>query len=60
MELFGHGIVLIVNGALDLLGRLASPVAVAAVVIAVGLAWMARLEIDEVNRSASKPEIGIH
>lgn len=60
MSTFGQGLVILVNGVVDIVGRVLSPVAFCAVVVIAGFAWMARLEVDDMNRDAAKPEIGMH
>jgi hypothetical protein len=61
MEKLGSGLVILLNGALDLLGRAASPLVAALIVSVFCLAWFARLESDALDRAAaSKPEVGIH
>ena len=60
MEILGSGLITLLNGFLAMLGAFASPMAIAAVLCAVGLAWFALLEIDELDRQGTKPEIGRH
>ena len=60
MEIFSSGLITLLNGLLAMVGALASPVVVALVLAGLGLAWLCRLEIDELNRQSSKPEVGRH
>lgn len=60
METLGNGLVILGNGAWETVSALASPLTLGLVLIIGGLAWMARLELDDVDRANSKPEIGIH
>lgn len=60
METLGNGLVMLANGAWETAGALASPLTLGLIIIIGGLAWMARLELDDVDRANSKPEIGIH
>lgn len=54
------GLTVLTNGVLNLVGTFATPWTLSAVVIGASLAWMARIEMDLLDRSATKPEIGIH
>lgn len=49
-----------VNGLLTIVGALASPLTIALAISAVSLAWLALIEIDELDRQGTKPEIGMH
>lgn len=61
METLGSGLVVLLNGAVDIVGAATSPV-VAALIVSMGsLVWFARLEADALDReAASKPEVGVH
>lgn len=60
MEILGSGLITILNGLLTMLGALASPVAGAVVLAGLALIWLCRLEMDEMGRQSSKPEVGRH
>ena len=60
METLGNGVITMANGALTILGMAASPVAIALVALAGGLAWMALIEVEELDRQGTKPEVGLH
>jgi hypothetical protein len=60
MEQLGYGLIILLNGVFAAFGALLTPLTAAAVVTACSLGWMARLEIDEVNRRATKPQVGLH
>lgn len=57
MEVFANGIVTIVNGLRAVTGGLVNPLSVMAILTAVGLVWLALIELDEINRQGTKPEI---
>lgn len=56
----GDGLVVLVNGAWAALSTALSPLTAAALATVFGLIWLARLEIDELNRQGTKPDIGMH
>jgi hypothetical protein len=60
MEPLGHGLIVLYNGVAAALGTVVSPVVGAGLVVAAAFVWMARLEIDEMNRRATKPQVGLH
>ncbi len=60
MSVLSAGLLTLLNGLLALVGAIISPVALAVLVLGVGFLWLARLEIDQLNRQATKPEIGRH
>lgn len=60
MDILGSGLITLLNGFLAMLGALASPIAIAVVLCAAGLGWFALLEIDELDRQGTKPEVGRH
>ena len=48
------------NGLYNLTHHLASPGTAAVVIIAASLAWLACIEIDELNRRGTKPTVETH
>jgi len=60
MTILSNGFFTIFNGAWSTLHDLASPVAIAVVICAASLTWLAILECDELDRQGTKPVIGRH
>jgi hypothetical protein len=60
MSILGDGLVVIVNGLLAMLGAIASPLTIAGAAGAAALVWLARIEVDELDRQAVKPQVGRH
>ena len=60
MDALGTGLILIANGLLQMLGRVADPITLIGLVLAVSLFWLAGIEIEELNRQGTKPEVGRH
>jgi len=60
MSTLADGLVIIINGALSVVGHLVSWNVLVGAAIAASLAWMARLEMDQADRSAIKPHVGRH
>jgi hypothetical protein len=60
MDHFGNGIVTVFNGIWTTLIAVASPLTLGLLVLVAGLGWLARLEVDELDRQASKPRIDRH
>lgn len=60
MDQIAAGLVALFNGLLNALTTLVSPIVLAAMVLAAGLVWMALVEIDELNRQGTKPDVGLH
>lgn len=60
MLVLSNGIITLFNGAFWAVRDLISPVAIALIISAVGLAWMATLECDELDRQGTKPIVRRH
>jgi hypothetical protein len=60
MEQLGHGLIVLYNGVVAAFGALLTPITAAAFVVALSFAWMARLDLDEMDRRAAKPQVGMH
>jgi hypothetical protein len=60
MAQLGDGLITLVNGVYATFGALFTPVALFLTISAVCLTWLARLEIAELDRLGSKPEVGRH
>lgn len=60
LSAFGNGLVAIVNGVLVLIERVANPTLVCGVLLALGLLWMAAVEIEELDRAGLKPVVDRH
>ena len=60
MRIFSNSLITLTNGAFDFITRLFSPVSVILILLVISLAWMALLEMDEMNRQGTKPEVGRH
>lgn len=60
MDSVAAGLSTIANGFLSALGALGSPVAIALGLCAASLAWLALVEIHEMDRLGAKPSVGRH
>lgn len=60
MEHLASGIITLLNGLWFALGAFASPLAIAGVLAAASLAWLARMEVDELDRQGVKPLVDRH
>jgi len=60
MDSLGTYLILAFNGALNLSAHLGSPVTVMGIVTGISLWWMARIEIEELNRQGAKPVVRRH
>lgn len=60
MEHLGNGLITLANGLWTTVTAVAHPLVLGSVVMAAALAWLARLEVDELDRSASKPMVDRH
>lgn len=60
MDPIGNGLITFVNGLQSLIGVALSPFAIAVVVAISALAWLALIEIEELDRQGGKPEVGRH
>lgn len=58
MNVLTNGLITIVNGAYKFVEQVLSPISLVILVIAGSLIWLALIEIDELNRQGTKPEIG--
>lgn len=57
MDALANGLITVVNGLQTLLDGLLTPIAAMGVVIGAALVWIALIELDELNRQGTKPEI---
>lgn len=60
MDALGTGLILMANGLLTMVGELASPVTVMGVILVVAAGWLATVEIEELDRMGTKPDVGRH
>jgi hypothetical protein len=60
MDALAYGLVTLLNGVRDAVNAVVHPVALAFIVCAVALAWLAMVEVDLLNRQGTKPRIGRH
>lgn len=60
MEALTAGLTTIANGVLSALGALGSPVAIALMLSAASLSWLALVEIHELDRLGAKPNVTRH
>jgi|694.fasta_scaffold90463_5 hypothetical protein len=57
---FGNALISFINGFILLLNKLFSPVFILSFVMFISLLWIMLIELDELDRQSSKPEIGRH
>lgn len=60
MDILGNGLVTLANGALTALTSIADPVILVGIAMALSLLWLALVEVDELDRQGTKPEVGRH
>ena len=60
MTTLSYGLVALLNGFLSMMGALMTPLTAGVIVLALGMAWLARLELDDLKRQGTKPEVGRH
>lgn len=60
MDQLADGLVTVFNGAWATVTSLTHPGVAGLLVLAGGLAWMARLELDELDRHGTKPTVERH
>lgn len=60
MDTISNGLISIANGIIDLAGKVVSPISVIVVILVVSYSWLCLIELDELDRQATKPEIGRH
>lgn len=58
-ESLASGIITVLNGLWAIVGAVLSPITIIVVLTAVSFAWLALLENDELDRQATKPQIGV-
>jgi hypothetical protein len=56
----GAGLVTIINGAFSAVDLVLSPIPLALAVCAGGMWWLAGIEVEELTRQGTKPEIQLH
>lgn len=57
MNALTNGLITVANGLVALADGATTPVALMCAVVAASLAWLALIELDELNRQGTKPEI---
>jgi hypothetical protein len=60
MNALGTGLILMANGLLTMLHHLADKVTLVSVLSVLSLWWLATIEIEELNRQGTKPDVGRH
>lgn len=60
MEHLGNGLITLANGLWTIATALVSPMVLGALVLALALAWLSKLEVDELDRSGTKPLVDRH
>ena len=60
MEKLGDGLVTLLNGLLEMVDALFSPLSFVILLLAVSIVWLCLVEIDEMDRQGSKPEVPRH
>jgi hypothetical protein len=60
MTAVGTGLVLIVNGALEIARQFTSLTTIVVLVAGASLWWLATMEIEELNRQGVKPDVARH
>jgi hypothetical protein len=60
MNILTNGFITIFNGFWSTFSSLTSPVSIAIFVCAGSLGWLARLEVDQLDRIGAKPEVRTH
>jgi hypothetical protein len=60
METLANGLFTLVNGLINILHFALSPFTIAAIFLGFSLLWLMLLEIDELDRQGTKPEVGRH
>jgi hypothetical protein len=60
MQILSDGLITMLNGVYASVALVISPVALFILVSAGSLAWLCRLEVAELDRRGSKPEVGRH
>jgi hypothetical protein len=60
METLANGLLTLINGLFNILDFALSPFTIAAIFLGFSLLWLMLLEIDELDRQGTKPEVGRH
>jgi hypothetical protein len=60
METLGNGLFTLANGTWEALTALASPMVLTGLVLAVSLVWLSLIEVEELDRQGTKPEVRRH
>lgn len=57
MDVLGNGLITLLNGMLSMLATALNPMVVVGGILALSLAWLSLIELDELDRQGTKPEI---
>jgi hypothetical protein len=60
MDALASGLITLLNGARAMALATLSPVAMAVIICAVSMAWLAMVEVELLNRQGTKPRVGRH
>ncbi|MFM7088858.1 MAG: hypothetical protein ACKOW9_05015 [Candidatus Paceibacterota bacterium] len=60
MDVFSFGLTTILNGVITLIINLASPLVIVTVLLFISFLWLCLIELDEVDRQGTKPEVMRH
>lgn len=60
MDALGYGLITLINGLVTMVTTLVHPALLGGLLLVAGLAWLARLEHDELDRQGVKPMVNRH
>jgi hypothetical protein len=60
MNIFSYGVITMLNGMYQVIAKFFSPLSLIILVLAISICWFFLIELDEYNRSGSKPNVGRH
>jgi hypothetical protein len=60
MDALAAGIITIFNGLHAVFGHVLSPIALTVCILGASMAWLAAVDVEELNRRGTKPRVGRH
>lgn len=58
-DALANGLITVLNGLWTIIGAVMNPITLVVIAMGLSFAWLALLENDELDRQATKPQVGV-
>lgn len=60
MDIFSYGLTTLLNGLLSIVLNIFSPIFIVTFTLFISFLWLCLIELEEIDRQGTKPEVGRH